>query len=670
MTCPACGYHLDEADAAYCGNCGASVRARRSTLVGAILDERYRVDSKIAEGGFGTIYRATHVASGLDVALKVLHADLACDSSLATRFRREAACLERLHDPHTVACYEVGQAEDGTLYIAMELLVGQSLHDRMLAQGRLGWRTALSIVRDACSSLAEAHELGIIHRDLKPANLHLGANDYVKVLDFGIARIANSEVDDGNELTRMGQMIGTLEYMAPEQVVGGACDPRSDIYQLGILAYEMITGRRPFAGAANPTSLITALLTQQPPAPSTMFCGGCLPQEVDRLILRCLEREPEHRFDSVHRLVDAIDAALLLSDTQHTQRNLDTDDEAPTWIASSHSKASAMAPARTTIGPRVEPAAMPAFEVPVRGTNYSAQPYTAPIGTPTPDRGLPVARMPDMITPNHGFAFSPEVAAGQDVITPDLTKGRELTSSERRLAQGTSSPAAIDSHGASHTTRSSTPRTPSMPADTRAPEPVHTVLVSRGSSPNIDSEAVEGPTIPMSPEASSPSVAPMHTSIDIIPNYVPSVERASSPSVAPVPRRASSPVLPPSVVPIRPSAMPLRSPDVSLPGLPPQRAPSPSLASIAGYAPTQQMDTPPDVPTLVAAGSSSTVPVGPQTDPVIKLLYPQGKREVPLDLDNTPERKSLSFGARIALWVAGLTVGGVAVGATIASLVS
>ena len=589
MTCPACGAHLDEADAAFCGNCGASVRARRVTLVGAILDERYRVDSKIAEGGFGTIYRATHTASGLDVALKVLHADLATDGSLATRFRREAACLERLHDPHTVACYEVGEAPDGTLYIAMELLAGQSLHDRMLASGRIGWRTALSIVRDACSSLAEAHELGIIHRDLKPANIHLGTNDHVKVLDFGIARIANSEVDDGNELTRMGQMIGTLEYMAPEQVLGGACDSRSDIYQLGILAYEMITGQRPFAGAANPTSLITSLLTQTPPAPSTMFCGTCLPQEVDRLILRCLEREPEHRFPSVHRLVDAIDAALLLSDTQLPQRHLDADDEAPTWIAGSHSKASTMAPARTTIGPRVEPAAMPAFEVPVRGTHLSAPAYANP----------PLA------TPPLGV---------HDVVTPDLT--RDFVVPERRLAHGTASPGA---HASAHRGSSA--------SLAELADPMHAVLVSRGSSP----------TVP--------------------------------------PQRGSSPVLPASVVPIRPSAMPLRSPDVSLPGLPPERASSPPrFESVTGFEPTGTFDTPSSVhalaPDLVAAGSVTNVPSGPHTDPVIKLLYPQSTREVPLTLDATPDRRSMSFGARIALWVVGLSVGGVAVGATIATLVA
>jgi len=620
MTCPACGCHLDEPDAAFCGICGASTRARRNTIVGSILDERYRVDSKLAEGGFGSIYRATHVASGLDVALKVLHADLASDSSLATRFRREAACLERLHDPHTVACYEVGEAPDGTLYIAMELLIGQSLHDRMLAHGRLGWRTALSIVRDACSSLAEAHELGIIHRDLKPANIHLGANDIVKVLDFGIARIANSEVDDGNELTRMGQMIGTLEYMAPEQVLGGACDPRSDIYQLGILTYEMITGRRPFAGASNPTSLITALLTQTPQAPSTMMCGTCLPQEVDRLILRCLEREPEHRFASVHRLVDAIDAALLLSDAQ---RHLDADDEAPTWIAGSHS--AAMAPARTTIGPRHEPAAMPAFEVPVRGSTVNAPSLAnAPIATPTPDRGLPVAMMPD-------------------VITPEMTRPKEFTSSERRLAQGTSSPSMVDSHGRG-----------SSPSADRAFQPAPMQTIVDVMPPHAE---------PPAQRSSSPSVPPPTPSQR---GSWPSADRTSSPSVP----ATSSPVLPPSVVPIRPSAMPLRSPDVSLPGLPPQRASSPTGFDPMGYERTQQLDTTPDLSGLVPAGSATHVPVGPQTDPVIKLLYPQSKREMPLDLDNTPERKHMSFGARIALWAAALAIGGTAVGALIASLVA
>ncbi len=648
MTCPACGCHLDEADAAFCGNCGASTHGRRTTLLGMILDERYRVDAKIAEGGFGSIYRATHVASGLDVALKVLHADLASDASLATRFRREAACLERLHDPHTVACYEVGQAPDGALYIAMELLVGESLHDRMLARGRLGWRTALSIVRDACSSLAEAHELGIIHRDLKPANLHLGANDNVKVLDFGIARIANSEVDDGAELTRMGQMIGTLEYMAPEQVVGGACDARSDIYQLGILAYEMITGRRPFAGSSNPTSLITALLTQTPPAPSTMFCGGCLPQEVDRLILRCLEREPEHRFASVHRLVDAIDAALLLSDARPAQRHLDSDDEAPTWIAGSHSNASTMAPARTTIGPRVDPAVMPAFEVPVR-----------PIATPTPDRGYPVSA--DVITPEYMRhiptvpssemrTFTTEISAEQTEIQ---TQPRKFPSGERRLANGTSSPAAIG-----HEVHA---------IGTNATEPVP-AMTTRGSSPDVARTASldtyhPSPSVAPSQRASSPMSHEVLVSRDA------DAARAKRPS-SPGEQHAAS---------VNASAR-QRASSPSLPGLPPVRESSGNLAladlasvisgrvaegSSAGFEPANA----PRAPSRPSGARASTSDIV-----VAQLVYPPAterpRRDDGAPIVEAPAARGMSFTTRLTLWIVGLGVGGVAVGALIAHLVS
>ena len=389
MICMRCRNNL-ETDAAYCGICGVRTRARRTTIVGTVLDERYQIEARLAEGGFGVIYRATHVASGLDVALKVLHAELARDPSLAARFRREAACLARLHDPHTVATFETGEAPDGTLYIAMELLVGESLHAR-LAAGPLPWRTALSILRDTCSSLAEAHELGIVHRDLKPANLHLAENDMVKVLDFGIARVARSDIDDGAELTRIGQTVGTFEYMTPEQMVGGTCEPRSDIYQLGILAYEMVTGVRPFVEAAEPAAMITALLTQTPRAPSTRLRPGALPADVDALIMRCLAREPEGRFGSVHRLVDAIENALL--GPSPSRRALE---DLPTWVATpgplpaiSLAADDDLQTAATLMQPMVEivPVVQPRF---AEGT--TAPPFRAPeIDRPRPAPRAPFA---------------------------------------------------------------------------------------------------------------------------------------------------------------------------------------------------------------------------------------------------------------------------------------
>ncbi|MBA3396197.1 MAG: serine/threonine protein kinase [Deltaproteobacteria bacterium] len=343
-TCPCCSADL-ELDATFCGACGRRARVRRVTLVGTQLGDpgrtRYRVDAKLAEGGFGAIYRATALSTGHEVALKVLHDDLANDPSLAARFRREGAMLESLRHPHTVTTYEVGETKDGTLYIAMELLRGESLHDRFLASGPLPWQRVLTIVKAVCQALGEAHALGIVHRDLKPANIHLEDDDFVKVLDFGIAKLMQgSTIDDGTELTRVGQAIGTLEYMAPEQMIGGTCDGRTDIYALGLVAYEMLTGERPFSDATGPTSLITALMTQPVRPPSSRFgCSGLAP-EVDELVLRCLQRDPANRFASVGALIAAIDHVLELAPLARGSWSAEVDEltevdelaEDATWI--------------------------------------------------------------------------------------------------------------------------------------------------------------------------------------------------------------------------------------------------------------------------------------------------------------------------------------------------
>ncbi len=331
MTCTTCSASLPDGTA-FCGTCGARTSKRRDSLTGLLFDGRYRIEAKLAAGGFGSIYRATHVPTGSRVALKVLHPDLASDPMLNARFRREAAVLASLRDPHTIETYEHGQAADGTLYIAMELLTGRSLQAELRTQGPLPWWRMLAIMRGVCSSLIEAHALGIVHRDLKPANIHLehrsGKPDFVKVLDFGIVKVLGNanlaglggpdgedDDDDESAITRVGQAIGTLEYMSPEQIVGGEIDRRTDLYTLGVVAYEMITGRRPFADASGPTSLMTALMTREPVAPSTMFHRGCLPEAVDRLILRCLASDPEQRFADASELADAIDEALLAAAT-------------------------------------------------------------------------------------------------------------------------------------------------------------------------------------------------------------------------------------------------------------------------------------------------------------------------------------------------------------------
>jgi eukaryotic-like serine/threonine-protein kinase len=314
MNCTTCTAKLPKG-AVFCGGCGARTSKRRDSLTGMMFDGRYHIEAKLAAGGFGSIYRATYVPTGARVALKVLHPDLASDPTLSARFRREAAVLESLRDPHTIKTYEHGEAADGTLYIAMELLTGRSLQAELRTQGPLPWWRMLAIMRGVCDSLIEAHSRGIVHRDLKPANIHLehrgGQPDFVKVLDFGIVKmLSNSGIDDESDITRVGQAIGTLEYMAPEQIIGTSTDHRTDLYTLGVVAYEMITGRRPFAEAAGPTSLMTALMTRTPTAPSTLFPRECLPAEVDRLILRLLARDPQDRFADARELAAALDEIL------------------------------------------------------------------------------------------------------------------------------------------------------------------------------------------------------------------------------------------------------------------------------------------------------------------------------------------------------------------------
>ena len=306
MTCTNCKQKLDD-NALYCGWCGRRSRVRRDSRNGTIVDDTYRIEEALARGGFGTVYRATHLPTGTAVAIKILHADLAANPKVRARFARESVALSKLRSRNTVVTFHRGESHEGTLYIVMELLVGESLGERLQRRGRLAWREALVIMRDVCRSLAEAHACGIIHRDLKPSNIHLDRDSFVKVLDFGLAKLLPWSGIEDADLTAHGEIVGTLEYMAPEQMLGTDCDPRSDIYALGIIGFELIAGRRPFADATNPAALVTAILTQSPEPLSAITA---VPADVDRLIMRCIHRDPDVRFSTVVPLASAIDRVL------------------------------------------------------------------------------------------------------------------------------------------------------------------------------------------------------------------------------------------------------------------------------------------------------------------------------------------------------------------------
>lgn len=284
-----------------------TVVERVDPLVGAVLAGRYRLEFRLASGGFGAIYRARHVSSNLELAVKVVHARLANDPGIAARFRREGETLTTLRSQHTIAAYEFGETPNGMLFIVLELLRGVNLFERFRAHGPIPWPRMAGIARGVCDSLAEAHAHGVVHRDLKPTNLHLEKvgddEDFVKVLDFGIAKILQSSSLDRSDLTTAGLMIGTLDYMAPEQMLGGEITGATDLYTLGIVIYEMIAGVRPFGAANTPAAALAASLAN----PAPLSSRAIIPAELDRIVMRCLARETADRYATADELAADLD---------------------------------------------------------------------------------------------------------------------------------------------------------------------------------------------------------------------------------------------------------------------------------------------------------------------------------------------------------------------------
>jgi eukaryotic-like serine/threonine-protein kinase len=290
----------------------------RDPYIGKTLNNRYIVESKMGQGGFGAVYKGKQVSAGREVALKLLHPEMNRDPNLVARFRREGAVSCNLRDAHTVTTYDFDQTPEGILYIAMELLKGRSLHDIFHESAPLPWTRVAHIIEQMCSSLGEAHAQGIVHRDIKPENIYVedrpGHPDFVKVLDFGIAKIVGGETGIGGagnpQLTATGQTLGTLEYMSPEQLMGKQLDGRSDVYAMGVLAFELMTGRLPFPDATGPAELIAAQLKKTPPPPSSVV--ATIPAAVDATILKMLEKSRDKRFVDVNELRETL-ASLLAS---------------------------------------------------------------------------------------------------------------------------------------------------------------------------------------------------------------------------------------------------------------------------------------------------------------------------------------------------------------------
>lgn len=309
-SCPRCGREFQDTTT-LCPADGTVLEKSGDELVGQMLTDRYRIDERISEGGMGTVYRATHVLMDKRVAIKVLHPSLAADDKIVARFSREARAASRISHPHALNVTDFGESESGVVFLVMEFLDGRTLKEVIQSEGPMPVARAVEILRQVSGALDAAHAEGVVHRDLKSDNIMLieGANgsDWAKVLDFGIAKIKENAGHTDPGLTAPNLIIGTPQYMSPEQCSqASAIDARSDIYSLGIIIYEMLTGHVPFTGES-PTAIMMKHL-QEPP-PSVLEERDDLPPQVGMVITSTLAKRPEDRFQSAGELSEAFAAA-------------------------------------------------------------------------------------------------------------------------------------------------------------------------------------------------------------------------------------------------------------------------------------------------------------------------------------------------------------------------
>jgi serine/threonine-protein kinase len=310
--CPLCAQHFSP-DGRFCPFDGEPLRAapdwdpNADPLLGTTVDNRYEILSVIGEGGMGVVYETRHRALGKRFALKALRRDLASDAEIAARFMQEARTAASVSHPGLVEITDFGRLATGQPFFVMELLEGQSLATLIRRGGPIPAGRAVEIVRQIADALGAAHDSSIVHRDLKPDNIHISpgtdGRDVVTIVDFGLAKVIGA-----SRLTRAGMVFGTPHYMSPEQAMGEPTDHRADVYALGIVMYEMFTGRVPFE-ADSYMGVLTKHMYMAPTPPSQL-AGIEQLGVLEDITLRCLEKKPEHRYAALRELSHDLDLAL------------------------------------------------------------------------------------------------------------------------------------------------------------------------------------------------------------------------------------------------------------------------------------------------------------------------------------------------------------------------
>ena len=449
--CPQCSAEY-EADQRFCPRDGSTLKSLLggADLVGSVIADRYHVLRKLGEGGMGQVYLAEHVRMGRKSAVKVMNPSMVNDADAISRFNREASNASRISHPNVAAIYDFGETPDGIIYLAMEFVEGEPLTALIERQGALPAARAATIVRQTGDALAVAHDLGIVHRDLKPDNIMVARDrdgaDCVKVVDFGIAKAANN---DAQRVTRTGLVVGTPEYMSPEQLAGDPLDGRSDIYSLGLVAFNMLTGRLPFPSETVQESMIMRL-TDRPRTLSEMKPDVSWPPRLQAVLDRALARDARDRYASASEFGRDLSQAI-----EQIPRTVESDAKtsamAPPVPATRVTASPTLLTPSANVGPRRNAPLIVGVSTIVVGGLIAFGLFARNAGSPSSaaaDSGAAATR-PTAQTPSGAQPESAALASRTDSIASGgrMTPGQRVSSnSSPRSATGT--PAGAATQGA------------------------------------------------------------------------------------------------------------------------------------------------------------------------------------------------------------------------------